>query len=120
MKKTFLSILIITGFAVGGAGLISCENADQTRDVEPTEQITEQQSDTQRQQETDTQQEGETNNQIMGEITEMHDDTLKVEDESGKTHTFDITDQQMLEGLQVGDQVTVELEKGEITSIEKI
>ncbi len=120
MRKTLLSILIAAGFAFGGAGLISCENnTNRTREVDQTEQALEQQSDTQAQQETDAQQEDETQNQIMGEITEVQDETLKVEDESGKTHIFDITDQQMLDGLQVGDRVTVELEKGEVTSIEK-
>ncbi|HEX3036322.1 MAG TPA: hypothetical protein VHT73_14590 [Thermodesulfobacteriota bacterium] len=119
MRKILLSSLIVTGLAFGGAGLLSCENVNQTREAEQTEKAPEQRSGTQAQQGTNTQQETETQNQVTGEIIEVKDDSLKVEDESGTTHTFDITDQQMLEGLQVGDQVTVELEKGEINSIEK-
>jgi Cu/Ag efflux protein CusF len=58
--------------------------------------------------------------EITGKVTDIKSDTLRIEDEAGKTHSFKVTDSKMLEGLKIGDMVKVAAEKGEATSIQKV
>jgi len=58
--------------------------------------------------------------EITGEITNIKGHTLMLKDEAGKESMIRTTDPKMLEDLKVGDKVTVKLENGKATSIQKV
>jgi LysM repeat protein len=61
--------------------------------------------------------------QLKGEITEIspENDSLSLKDEQGMTHSFTkFEDENMLEGVTVGDFVKLEIEDGTVISLEKV
>jgi Cu/Ag efflux protein CusF len=58
--------------------------------------------------------------ELTGEITNIRGQILMLKDEAGKESMIRATDPKMLEGLKVGDRVTVKLENGKATSIQKL
>ena len=57
--------------------------------------------------------------EIKGEITHIKGNILTLKDELGKVHRVKISQASMLEGLKVGDNATVKMEKGKVASIQK-
>jgi hypothetical protein len=57
---------------------------------------------------------------IKGEITHIKGHTLTLKDEAGKTHYVKAADMKELKGLKVGEKVSVKMEKGKATSIQRI
>ncbi|MEM4657806.1 MAG: hypothetical protein QXX77_05225 [Candidatus Methanosuratincola sp.] len=61
---------------------------------------------------------------IKGEVTKVTPHgtmyMLSIKDEAGESHTFEITDPKMVEGVKVGDTVTVTTEDGKVSSVEKV
>ncbi|MGH7802052.1 MAG: hypothetical protein ACREOW_15725 [Thermodesulfobacteriota bacterium] len=59
---------------------------------------------------------------VTGKITDIKNDgnTLRIQDLSGKTHSFTVTDPKALQGFKVGDMVRVTMEEGKATSIQKV
>lgn len=61
--------------------------------------------------------------ELKGEITEIgtENNSLSLKDEQGMTHSFTkFDDEDMLEGVTVGDFVKVEIEHGTVISLEKV
>jgi hypothetical protein len=57
--------------------------------------------------------------EITGTVTSIKGRSLKVKDEKGKTHSIKAASSKELQGIKVGDGVSVKLEKGKVVSIEK-
>jgi len=49
--------------------------------------------------------------QIKLEVTELNDGTIRLKDEDGKTYSFQAEDREILDKVEVGDTINVELEK---------
>lgn len=61
--------------------------------------------------------------QMKGEITEINADqeSLTLTDENGNIHSLKLDNEDLLEGIEVGDFVTVEIEgNGTVISVEKV
>lgn len=60
--------------------------------------------------------------EIKGEITEIGsgNESVILKDEAGMTHTLKLDNQEVLEGIAVGDFVKAELEGGTVISLEKV
>jgi len=108
MRKLVLSALVASGLTLTGVGIYALE--EQPNDAQTQQQQMEQGSE----------READVQNQIRGEVTNIADHTIEVKDETGKTHSFDVTGLQKTEELQKGDKVVVMLENGKPTSIEKV
>jgi hypothetical protein len=51
--------------------------------------------------------------EIKLQVVDIKDNTLKLQDEKGKIHSFQVVDQRMLKKVQVGNTVKVKIEKRE-------
>ena len=60
--------------------------------------------------------------EIRGEITEIAsgNESLTLKDENGMTHNLTLEDQQVADGISVGDFVKAEIEGGTVVSLEKV
>lgn len=103
MRVFLLATLLIT--AVSLAGAIAEESQHQSSGQAQSEEVA-------------------VTTSVKGEVTEvtahgtMH--MLTIKDEAGGSHTFEIADPKMIEGVKVGDTVTVKTEDGKVSSVEKV
>ena len=60
--------------------------------------------------------------EIRGEITEIAsgNESLTIKDENGMTHNLKLEDQQVADGIAVGDFVKAEIDGGTVISLEKV
>lgn len=58
--------------------------------------------------------------EMTGEITHIKGHTITLKDEAGNTHHVRAAHMKELEGLKVGEKVTVNMEKGKASSIQKV
>jgi LysM repeat protein len=60
--------------------------------------------------------------EIRGEITEIAsgNESLTLKDENGMTHNLKLEDEQVADGISVGDFVKAEIEGGTVVSLEKV
>lgn len=56
---------------------------------------------------------------VTGEIALIKGNTLAIKDQTGKVHTYRLSEPAMLQGLKSGEKVRVALENGKVTSIKK-
>jgi len=56
---------------------------------------------------------------ISGQIAMIKDNSLTLKDSAGKYHMVSVSDPSMLTGLKSGDTVSVQYQKGKVTSINK-
>ena len=96
MRMLLLSVLIGTGFVIGGVSLFATWN-NQTQQVGAFDITAD----------------------ITGKITAIDGDLLSVKDEAGITHFIMVTYPKALEGLKVRDNVNMKIERGAVVSIEK-
>lgn len=57
---------------------------------------------------------------VTGKITKLKSNSLTVKDQAGKYHKVSFSDATMVQGLKVGDEVTVTYENGKASSIQKV
>ncbi|HWP92088.1 MAG TPA: hypothetical protein VNN20_07825 [Thermodesulfobacteriota bacterium] len=104
MKKLLLAAVLITGFALVGINtpvttgqqhpnVVSDENGEQESGI------------------IDSYLSGF--KEIKLQVVGIKDNTLKLQDEKGKIHSFKVVDRRMLKRVQVGDTVKVKIEKRE-------
>jgi peptidoglycan hydrolase CwlO-like protein len=79
MSKLVLSALVASGLTLTGVGIYALK--EQPNDAQTQQQQMEQGSE----------READMQNQIRGEVTNIADHTIEVKDETGKTHSFDVT-----------------------------
>ncbi|MEZ4548214.1 MAG: hypothetical protein R3B51_11070 [Thermodesulfobacteriota bacterium] len=60
--------------------------------------------------------------EIRGEITEIAsgNDSLTIKDENGMTHDLKLEDEQVADGVAVGDFVKAEIDGGTVVSLKKV
>jgi nucleoid-associated protein YgaU len=108
MRKLVVSLLVASGLTLTGVSSFAVDEPSQDAKMEqPT-----------------TAQGAAQATEIKGEVTSFKEDTIKLNDELGMTHSFDIArlenaDELKANPLQPGDMVIVKLEGGKAISIER-